>query len=177
MRKNAVAALLCIFAITLVISSCASTQAQGQWNSTESATTVNNVGSSKNKILRQEITSLSSLKMPDKIFYYYNGKVKVFAKDDAKFKRILELNVQRDQGKTEVRGKLDMLKEVTIMDFVHGNTLEYNYGESGYERIYFFLDKPIDGKYRIAQQDPSAFAAQDYGFLSSPDQLLKYLNS
>lgn len=142
---------------------------------TQSKTNISSVISSTQKqVVTQEINTLSNLKTPDKIIYYYGGKQKVFTKDDQKFQNIINLNTQRNQSKLEMLESAMMLENISQAS----NMLVYEYEQSGYASIYFQLNKSSDGKYTIAQPaTPEAFAAQQYGFLSAPDQLIDYLNS
>lgn len=177
MKKLTAAVIICSAA--LVFSSCAKNQG-GVWHESlftgSKSSSVSMAASFQFKFTTQKITSVANLKTPDEIVYYHNGKQDSFTKYNPKFQTVVSLNAKRGTK------NLEMLEEAMIINKSPESDnnlimLEYKYF-SGCASIYFPLNTAADGKYIVAQEMTStSYAAQGYGFLSSPDKLIEYLNS
>lgn len=145
-------------------------------SSSKNNNVINTTANRKKPLILQDILKSTKLQTPDNIIYFNNGHQKLFNKNDPAFQNIINLNSQRFQS------KLGQLKSVTILDNIlqSNNILVYCYDQTGYAAIYFPLNKNFDGKYELIQENNSNSTkhtyGQDFGFLSSADQLLSYLN-
>jgi hypothetical protein len=183
MNKGTILTAWCFLLTSFILVSCATTNQKpnlSQSKSSQSSVAAN----SKKQFSSQNIRSLSSLselKTPDKIIFYHGGKQKVFTKKDSNFLNIIKLNNQRKIIKDEPGpASLDILKSSISLDEIlqSDNVLVYNYDQSKYFPIYFPLNKNERGKYYIAQSEAvgSRVIFNIYGWLSSPEKLLGYLN-
>jgi hypothetical protein len=183
MNKGTILTAWCLVLTSFILVSCATTNQKSNLSQSKSSQS-SVAASSKKQFSSQNVRSLSSLselKTPDKIIFYHGGKQKVFTKKDPQFLNIIKLNNQRKNIIVDKNYRtFGTLESITnLNDILHlNNILVYNYDQSKYVPIYFLLSKPENEKYMFAQPSTiDAHGAQNYGWLSSPDKLLGYLNS
>jgi hypothetical protein len=170
MNKKIIITVCCCLLTSLILVSCASTNKK------------QNFTSSGKQPVNQNLRSLtvSEIKTPDKIIFYHNGKQTVFTKKDPQFLNIIKLNNQRKIVIIDPKHKgLGLLLLALSSDeILKSDVLVYNYDQSKYFPIYFPLIMNEKGKFYVAQSTLSTgrICFNVYGWLSSPQQLLDYLN-